>query len=437
MLGSQGGASCITQNGVDSRLARLHMEKDEEIARSSVEAGATGDREDSGLLPTGKYSQNEPVTKPSSASSLAWMVMNTLATLGIVFTNKAIFSDPSLKLMQLSFAAFHFLVTFLTLFALSRRPLQLFTPRRVALLDILPLSLAMSLNVILPNLSLAFSTVVVYQLARILLTPTVAILNYALYRATLPLPAILALAPTCLGVAAVSYYDSLPPPQEGAGGTDGGPSSPSRTATAAAAGTAPLGLLFALLGVLASSLYTVWIGAYHRRLRLSSMQLLYSQAPVSFVLLLYAIPFLDVFPSHRSVPSSLTPTPPPTAAAEGGGGGGEGGGAALAALHHHQHCSLPLPLILLSGLLAALINLSQFFIVARAGAVSSTVVGHVKTCLIVALGWVVSGKGVGVADARGRGSVCGVAVALGGIMTYSVIMLREKEKQAGSKAVKG
>jgi solute carrier family 35, member E3 len=42
--------------------------------------------------------------------------------------------------------------------------------------------------------------------------------------------------------------------------------------------------------------------------------------------------------------------------------------------------------------MAALINISQFFIVAGAGAVSSTVVGHLKTCSIVALGWMTSGR---------------------------------------------
>ena len=110
----------------------------------------------------------------------------------------------------------------------------------------------MTFNVILPNLSLAFSTVTFYQIARILLTPTVALLNYALYRATLPFPALLALLPTCLGVAAVSYYDSLP-----------------RASQSGVQTTTPLGILFALTGTLASSLYTILISASHRRLRMS------------------------------------------------------------------------------------------------------------------------------------------------------------------------
>ncbi|AEO68919.1 uncharacterized protein THITE_2010130, partial [Thermothielavioides terrestris NRRL 8126] len=335
----------------------------------------------------------------SFTSGLIWMIINILATIGIVFTNKAIFSDPSLKLAQLTFACFHFLVTYLTLFILSRPALAFFTPRRVPLLDILPLSLAMSLNVILPNLSLAFSTVTFYQIARILLTPTVALLNYVLYGATLPRGAILALIPACIGVGMVSYYDSLPPPP---------PPPPPTAATIISSSTSPaiqmqtttittttpLGIFFALAGTLASSAYTVLIGAAHRRLRLSSMQLLLNQAPVSAVLLLYAIPFLDTWPAPAPA-AAPGPGPAPAAAAAAGAAGRCWWGA----------------LIGLSGLFAAAINVSQFFIVARAGPVSSTVVGHVKTCAIVTLGWLVSGRGVG-----DKGGLIGVGIAVGGII---------------------
>lgn len=68
-------------------------------------------------------------------------------------------------------------------------------------------------------------------------------------------------------------------------------------------------------------------------------------------------------------------------------------------------------LILQSGVFAALINLSQFFIIGQTGPVSSTVVGHLKTCLIVALGWATSGRSVG------DKSIIGVLIAIGGVVT--------------------
>lgn len=223
---------------------------------------------------------------PSLAVSIAWMVVNTLATVGIVFTNKAIFSDASWRLSQLTFACFHFFVTWITLLVLASPALAFFVPRRVPLRHLLPLALAMCLNVILPNCSLAFSSITFYQVARVLLTPVVAILNFFLYGATLPPLAGLALIPACLGVGIVSYYDSLP------------------AIDASIKTTSPLGVAFAMAGVLASSLYTVWIASYHKKLQMSSMQLLYSQAPMASFMLLYIIPFLDTLPDPSRVSAS-------------------------------------------------------------------------------------------------------------------------------------
>jgi solute carrier family 35 protein E3 len=160
----------------------------------------------------------------------------------------------------------------------------MFVPRRVAIKEIIPLAIAMALNVILPNLSLAFSTVTFYQVARILLTPTVAMMNFVLYKSTLPRNAIYALVPACIGVGMVSYYDSLP------------------SQDASIKTTSSLGVIFAFCGIFASSLYTVWISSYHKKLQMNSMQLLFNQAPLAAFMLLYVIPFVDTFPVWAEVP---------------------------------------------------------------------------------------------------------------------------------------
>lgn len=389
----RGRAGSFSSGSVDSptlleeseKLARLDpsgTDRDDlEKLRTpeELEIGDEADEDESLLRREAEAQQQEqPAAPPPSSfrSALIWMVINTLATIGIVFTNKAIFSDPTLKLAQLTFAAFHFFITWLTLFTISRPRFAFFVPRRAAVRDILPLAVAMSLNVILPNLSLAFSSVTFYQVARILLTPTVAAMNFVLYRATLPRNAILSLIPACAGVGMVSYYDSLP------------------TADSSVKTTTGLGVIFAFAGIFASSLYTVWIASYHRKLKMSSMQLLFNQAPVSAFMLLYVIPFVDTFPVWAEVPVNRW------------------------------------VMIMMSGLFASLINISQFFIIAQTGPVSSTVVGHVKTCTIVGLGWITSGRAIG------DKSVLGVFVAIGGIIAYSVVMLKEKAKQAAQSGQK-
>lgn len=172
----------------------------------------------------------------------------------------------------------------------------------------------------------------------------------------------------------VSYYDSLP------------------SADANIQTTSGLGVFFAFSGIFASSLYTVWIASYHKKLQMNSMQLLFNQAPVSAFMLLYVIPFVDTFPVWSQVPFNRW------------------------------------VMIMMSGLFACIINMSQFFIIAQTGPVSSTVVGHLKTCSIVTLGWITSGRTVG------DKSVIGVLVAIGGIISYSVVMIKHKAAQAVGKA---
>lgn len=82
----------------------------------------------------------------------------------------------------------------------------------------------------------------------------------------------------------VSYYDSLPSQDVSVQTTSG------------------LGVIFAFSGIFASSLYTVWIANYHKKLQMNSMQLLFNQAPLASFMLLYVIPFVDTFPVWSEVP---------------------------------------------------------------------------------------------------------------------------------------
>jgi solute carrier family 35, member E3 len=199
-----------------------------------------------------------------------------------VFTNKEIFKDPSLRKNQSTFAAFHFVVTTGTLWYLSRPSVGMFTRSRAPFVGMLPLGAAMCLNVILPNLSLSFSSVEFYQLVRVLLTPLTAIINFAFYGISMPRQAVYALFPICLGVGIMSYFDT-------------------HKSTGSVPQTTTLGVFFAFSGVVASALYTVWIGTYHKKFNLNSMQLLLNQAPISVFLLLYAIPFTDQTPQWSSL----------------------------------------------------------------------------------------------------------------------------------------
>lgn len=313
------------------------------------------------VLPLPATQKEALAPKTSQTVVLFWMAINTFATIGIVFTNKAIFSDPNLVKMPVAFAAFHFTCTSLTLFIVSQ--FGAFQPRRLKPLQILPLCFAFCGNVILPNLSLAFSSVTFYQLVRILLTPGTAGLNYLFYNTKITTAAALAIIPICGGVGLTTYYDAL-------------------SSTSDAKTTSVYGVVFALAGVTVSCVYTIWIGTFAKKYQVSSMQLLYNQAPWSVLLLLICIPFSDTIPPYAEISGNS------------------------------------LFLVLLSGGFAILINISQFFIIHGTSALTSTIVGHMKTCSIVALGWLFGGK-------MSNMSLLGVMIALSGIFTYSAIQQKK------------
>ena len=81
-----------------------------------------------------------PVPTGAGRKFLIWTAINMLATIGIVFTNKAIFNDPDFKMMQTSFASFHFVCTGLTLWVVSRPRIGAFTPKRAGIVEMLPVS---------------------------------------------------------------------------------------------------------------------------------------------------------------------------------------------------------------------------------------------------------------------------------------------------------
>ncbi|KAL9126171.1 MAG: hypothetical protein Q9217_004733 [Psora testacea] len=311
--------------------------EDKSRGRDLEKDGADGTVAQTPVIVTKDHIVPDPLAR---AKMLMWMAINTLATVFIVFCNKAIFSDPSFGQCQAAFAAFHFFVTAATLYALSRPSFAMFIPKWIPVANMMPLAIAMAMNIVGMNLSLQISTITFYQITRVLLTPTVAVINFFFYKKTIPRLAAYSLIPMCFGVALISYYDVKPPPPPGA---------PIKE-------TGALGVIVALGSVFISGVYTVWVGTYQRRYEVNGFQLLFNQAPIGGVVLLYVVPWTDKFPALDKAPLNVW------------------------------------WMILFSGILASLINVSQFFIIGGAGAVESTVVGHLKTCLIVVIGAFTGGR---------------------------------------------
>ena len=156
-----------------------------------------------------------------------------------------------------------------------------FTPKRIRVLQILPLCLVFCGNVLFPNLSLAYSSVTFYQLIRILVTPATALLNWLFYSTNISRKQLISLVPICFGVGMTTIFDVK--------------------GTQSEKTTSIYGVMFGTLGVTISAIYVIWIAVYFKKHNCTSLQLLYNQAPVSVVLLLMLVPFTDTIPDWSLV----------------------------------------------------------------------------------------------------------------------------------------
>merc|ERR1719456_1490003 len=101
---------------------------------------------------------------------------------------------------------------------------------------------------------------------KVMTTPAIVTLQYLLYNTSLPRDQLLALAPICVGViiATVSSID-----------------------------VNFWGLFWGTAGVLSTSVYQIWVKTEQSNLQANSQQLLYYQAPLSAVMLVVLIPFVE------------------------------------------------------------------------------------------------------------------------------------------------
>ncbi|EMD67739.1 hypothetical protein COCSADRAFT_168915 [Bipolaris sorokiniana ND90Pr] len=309
----------------------------------------------------------KPVTEPTPISlkdkliTCFWIALNTLSTLGLIFLSKRVFSDKQLKACQLMVVMWHFTATGLVLFISTLRPFYAFKAVKLNIWQMLPVCGFFAGYVVLGNLSLTFNSIGFYQLSKVMTTPTVVLINFVLFRKYVTRYMLAAILATCIGVSFTINE---------------------------AAKTQLFGVIIATLAFCSTALYQIWIGKKIEDFAVSPPQLLLNQAPISVCLLIPFVPFFDTLPDLSTVPTDI------------------------------------LWSVCASGIMASMYNLSQFLIIGRTSALTFNIVSHLKTILILSIGWYSEGKIL-----SGR-EWFGVLLALGGGWVYSHLALKAK-KQGG------
>ena len=94
------------------------------------------------------------------ARNSMYIVLNITSSIGIVLTNKWVFSNEGFSFGTL-LTAIHFVFTFLGLVICAK--LGIFTPKKIELRKVMPLCLSFCGFVVLTNLSLQYNSVGFYQ----------------------------------------------------------------------------------------------------------------------------------------------------------------------------------------------------------------------------------------------------------------------------------
>ncbi|XP_029453090.1 solute carrier family 35 member E3 [Rhinatrema bivittatum] len=288
----------------------------------------------------------------------AALLVNLFSSICIVFVNKWLYVRHGFPNVTLTLV--HFLLTWLGLCICQQ--LHAFVPKSLRPAQVLPLALSFCGFVAFTNLSLQNNTIGTYQLAKAMTTPVIIAIQSLFYGKTFSARIKCTLIPITLGVILNSYYDVK---------------------------FNALGILFATLGVVVTALYQVWVGAKQQELQVNSMQLLYYQAPMSSLLLLCVVPLFE--PVY-------------------GEGGIFGPWSASAII-----------LLLMSGVIAFLVNLSIYWVIGNTSPLTYNMFGHFKFCITLLGGYILFKDPLSVN--QGLGILC----TLLGILAYTHFKLSEQE----------
>ena len=226
----------------------------------------------------------------------------------------------------------HFVAT--TIGVQGCRMLNMYTPKKLNHMDVLPITVAFCAFVVCNNLSLQYNSVGFYQLMKVLTTPVVVVLQRFFFNIHIESQKLTCLGFICFGVAISTVSDF----------------------SVNAKGT-----FWAVMGLVSTAFYQLLVKSRQQSLECNALQLLHYQAPQSATVVLLMSPFLD---------DIWGPT----------------------GLMNYEYSSEAITAIFVACVLAFCVNLSTFLVIGNSSVVSYQVLGHFKLVLILISGVLLFGE---------------------------------------------
>ena len=283
------------------------------------------------------------------------VVSNILSVVGVVITNKYITEIDGFNYM-VYLSFLHFLFT-----AIGTRVLLkfgMFTYKPADLTSVLWVSLGSLLSVALMNLNLSHNSVGFYQLSKLACIPVTLLIQRLAYGEMVSREVLFTLIPITIGVGYATVHDVE---------------------------ANKLGTIFAVAAVLATAVAQIFTNTYQKSLDCNALQLLYHTSPIICVGMLILCPFFDD----------------------------------ISTLIAFEFTGMRVGRILFSCVLAFGVNISNYLVLGKTSPLTYQVLGHLKTVLILLLGFFMFNKAF---DLRNG---AGIAIAMGGVVWYTEVKRKD------------
>ncbi|XP_008233865.1 PREDICTED: uncharacterized membrane protein At1g06890-like isoform X1 [Prunus mume] len=295
------------------------------------------------------------------------LTLSVVSSVSIVICNKALISSLGFTFAT-TLTSWHLLVTFCSLHVALK--MKFFEHKPLDQKTVMGFGILNGISIGLLNLSLGFNSVGFYQMTKLAIIPCTVLLETLFLAKRFSRSIQIALLVLLLGVGIATVTDVQ---------------------------LNALGSVLSLLAVITTCVAQIMTNTIQKKHKVSSTQLLYQSCPYQSGTLLISGPFLDWFLTNQNV-------------------------------FAFKYTTQVLAFIIISCLISVSVNFSTFLVIGKTSPVTYQVLGHLKTCLVLAFGYIL------LHDPFDWRNILGILVALIGMVLYSYFCTRESQKKVSEEA---
>ncbi|KAF5744449.1 hypothetical protein HS088_TW07G00020 [Tripterygium wilfordii] len=289
--------------------------------------------------------------------------LSVVSSVSIVICNKALITTLGFTFAT-TLTSWHLLVTFCSLHVALW--MKFFEHKPFDARAVMVFGILNGISIGLLNLSLGFNSVGFYQMTKLAIIPCTVLLETLFVMKKFSRNIQLSLVVLLLGVGIATVTDLQ---------------------------LNLLGSILSLLAVITTCVAQIMTNTIQKKFKVSSTQLLYQSSPYQAITLLIVGPFLDGLLTSKNV-------------------------------FAFNYTPQVLFFIVLSCLISVSVNFSTFLVIGKTSPVTYQVLGHLKTCLVLAFGYVL------LRDPFSWRNILGILIAVVGMALYSYYCTVESQQKA-------